>query len=48
MISDTPINRKPVASLPRRDLVALFQYLNRKELENKMGQSGFWDCAAPA
>ena len=35
MISATPIDRKPVASLPRRDLVALFQYLNRKELENK-------------
>lgn len=35
MISLTPLTGKPAADLPRRDLVALFQYLNRKELEGK-------------
>ena len=35
MISATPLIGKPTADLPRRDLVALFQYLNRKELEGK-------------
>jgi len=35
MISATPLAGKPAPDLPRRDLVAIFQYLNRKELEGK-------------
>ena len=35
MISATPLTGKPVTDLPRRDLIAIFQYLNRKELEGK-------------
>ncbi len=35
MISATPLTGKPAIDLPRRDLVAIFQYLNRKELEGK-------------
>jgi hypothetical protein len=35
MISLTPLAGKLASDLPRRDLVALFQYLNRKELEGK-------------
>jgi hypothetical protein len=35
MISMTPMAGKPAPDLPRRDLVAIFQYLNRKELEGK-------------
>jgi hypothetical protein len=35
MISATPLAGKPASDLPRRDLVAIFQYLNRKELEGK-------------
>jgi hypothetical protein len=33
MISATPLAGKPAPDLPRRDLVAIFPYLNRKELE---------------
>ena len=35
MISATPLAGKPAPDLPRRDLVAIFQYLNRRELEGK-------------
>jgi hypothetical protein len=35
MISATPLNSKPAPDLPRRDLVAIYPYLNRKELEGK-------------
>lgn len=35
MISMTPMAGKPAPDLPRRDLVAIFQYLNRRELEGK-------------
>lgn len=35
MISMTPIAGKLTPDLPRRDLVAIFPYLNRKELEDK-------------
>lgn len=35
MISLTPMAGKPVSDLPRRDLVAIYPYLNRKELEGK-------------
>jgi hypothetical protein len=35
MISLTPLAGTLASDLPRRDLVALFQYLNRKELEGK-------------
>jgi len=35
MISMTPMAGKPAPGLPSRDLVAIFQYLNRKELEGK-------------
>jgi len=34
MISVTPIGRSAL-DLPRRDLVAIYPYLNRKELEGK-------------
>lgn len=35
MISATPLAGKPAPDLPRRDLVAIYPYLNRKELEAK-------------
>ena len=35
MISLTPLADKPAPDLPRRDLVAIYPYLNRKELEGK-------------
>jgi hypothetical protein len=35
MISMTPMSGKPAPDLPRRDLVAIYPYLNRKELEAK-------------
>ena len=35
MISATPLAGRPEPSLPRRDLVAIYPYLNRKELERK-------------
>lgn len=33
MISLSPLFDKLATDLPRRDLVAIFQYLNRKELD---------------
>lgn len=35
MISATPLVGKSAPDLPRRDLVAIYPYLNRKELEGK-------------
>jgi hypothetical protein len=35
MISMTPMAGKPAHDLPRRDLAAIYPYLNRKELEGK-------------
>jgi len=35
MISFTPMAGKPMSDLPRRDLAAIYPYLNRKELEGK-------------
>lgn len=35
MISATPLADRPTAELPRRDLLAIYPYLNRKELESE-------------
>lgn len=38
MISATPLAGMPMLDLPRRDLLAIFPYLNRKELERESPQ----------
>jgi hypothetical protein len=35
MISATPLAGNPAPDIPRRDLLAIYPYLNRKELEQK-------------